>query len=117
VSGTDDLRRVMERFAAQCSANERLRAMNRDWFRTVAIQPRDGAEAVWVRYEGGPVRVLDAPEGEPDLVVEAPAAILTAVFTGVMPPTEPYLAGDLTVQGSQDDVMRLDIISLLIWGE
>jgi hypothetical protein len=39
------------------------------------------------------------------------------VFSGQMTPTEPYNAGDLLVKGHQDDIMRLDILSLLIWGE
>jgi putative sterol carrier protein len=112
----EDLRHIMLQFAEAASGNARLVAMNHDWHRTVVVQPEDG-EAIWLRCEGGPIRVLDAAQESADLVVEAPAAILGAVFSGEMAPTEPYLAGDLRVRGSQDDVMRLDIISLLIWGE
>ena len=109
---------VLERFAAACSANERLVQMNHDWYRTIVIRPDDLDQEFWLRSDGGPVRVLSSPpEGAPDLVVEAPADVLAAIFGGQAPPTEPYMEGTLRVRGQQDDLMRLDIISLLIWGE
>jgi putative sterol carrier protein len=109
---------VLAQFARACSENERLCQMNRDWFRTIAIRPEDLGREFWLRSEGGPVRMLsEPPEGEPDLVVEAPADVLAAVFGGEAPPTQPYMDGTLRVRGHQDDLMRLDIISLLIWGE
>ena len=111
-----DLRAVLTRFATLCRENERLLVMNRDWFRTVAVKPEQG-EPVWVRYDGGPVSVLDEPSAAADLEVEGPASVLLDVFSGRIAPTEPYMAGDLRVSGSQDDMMRLDIITLLIWGE
>jgi hypothetical protein len=39
------------------------------------------------------------------------------LFSGRITPTEPYLNGTLRVLGSEEDVMRLDFISLMIWGE
>jgi putative sterol carrier protein len=112
-----NLRAILSRFAEACSSDPRLRAMNRDWTRTVAIQPTDGPDPVFLRYEGGTVGVVDHLSAEPDLVVEAETTVLADIFSGRLAPTEPYLAGDLRVYGSQDDMMRLDIITLLIWGE
>jgi hypothetical protein len=39
------------------------------------------------------------------------------MFFGDITPTEPYLNGSLKILGSEDDITRLDFISLLIWGE
>lgn len=111
------LRAILSQFAEACSSDPRLRAMNRDWTRTIAIQPTDGSDAVFLHYEDGLVGVVEHPTHAPDLVVEAEPAILTDIFSGRLAPTEPYLSGDLRVHGSQDDMMRLDIITLLIWGE
>jgi putative sterol carrier protein len=116
VSDSAELRPVLERFATLCEGNERLRAMNRDWRRTVVVRP-DGGEPVWLRYDAGRVWLLQEPAVEADLEVEGPPAVLLDVFSGRTAPTEPYMAGDLRVHGSQDDMMRLDIITLLIWGE
>ena len=109
-----DLEAALQAFASRCNDNERLRQMNRDWSRVIAIKP-EGGDPVYLAYRSGEVSVTDAQE--PDLVVEGPAETLHAIFTGAMTPTEPYMDGTLLVRGSQDDMMRLDIISLLIWGE
>ncbi|MCL5967064.1 MAG: SCP2 sterol-binding domain-containing protein [Firmicutes bacterium] len=109
-----DLRAALRDFASRCNDNERLRQMNRDWTRTIAVRPSED-EPVFLRYEAGEVAVTDL--ADPDLVVEGPNEILCAIFTGETTPTEPYMDGTLLVRGSQDDMMRLDIISLLIWGE
>ncbi len=109
---------TLTRFCQACNDNQRLRQMNRDWNRLVEIRAEDQATGgrVQLRYADGQVE-LAASESEPDLIVEAPASTLIAIFSGAMTPTEPYMDGSLRVRGSQDDMMRLDIISLLIWGE
>lgn len=108
---------VLHEFARNCNQNERLRTMNRDWSRTVAIVSDDTGARHWLKSEAGEITVGPGdPPDPPDLEVRAPEAILSAVFSGTMTPTEPYNAGDLLVRGSQDDLMRLDIITLLVWG-
>lgn len=110
------LSETLERFVQACNDNERLRTMNRDWDRVVVVKPDDAVEEHWIQYRAGTAALVD-PVGEADLTVEAAANVLADIFSGAMAPTEPYMNGDLRVYGSQDDVMRLDIISLLIWGE
>jgi hypothetical protein len=39
------------------------------------------------------------------------------MFYGDITPTQPYLNGTLKVLGTEDDIVRLDFISLMIWGE
>ncbi|MCY0885003.1 MAG: sterol carrier protein [Firmicutes bacterium] len=104
-------------FSARCNADARLVTMNRDWNRTVLVAPADGAAGpYWIRTREGQV---SWGQGEPewDLRIEGPAAVLEAVFSGRMTPTEPYDNGDLLVKGSQEDLLRLDVITLLLWGE
>jgi len=49
--------------------------------------------------------------------IRADQRVLEAVFSGEMTPTEPYNQGDLLVRGNQDDLFRLDVLTLMIWGE
>lgn len=106
---------TLARFAEACSRNERLRQMNHDWNRLILVQP-DDADPHWLFYQGGEAAIVEEG-GEPDLIVEGSSAVLQNIFSGASTPTEPYMSGDLRVRGAQDDVMRLDIIALLIWGE
>lgn len=112
----DLLEGILDRFAEACTTNLRLTQMNRDWHRTILVVADEG-ERYWLRCEGGPVHRLEQEAEAVDLSVEGPRQILCDIFSGASPPTEPYMTGDLRVRGSQDDIMRLDIISLLIWGE
>ncbi len=108
---------TLQRFAAACNSNQRLQQMNHDWDRLILVQPDDADEEHWIRYRDG-VAVIVAGVGDPaDLIVEGTSEVLVNIFSGDATPTEPYMSGDLRVRGSQDDVMRLDIIALLIWGE
>lgn len=107
---------TLGRFAEACNRNQRLQQMNRDWDRLILVQPDDADEQHWVRYHEGVAAVV-ATDGEPDLIVEGASDVLVSIFSGASTPTEPYMSGDLRVRGSQDDVMRLDVIALLIWGE
>ncbi len=110
---------TLQRFAEACNRNQRLQQMNHDWDRLILVQPDDADEEHWIRYRDG-VAVVVAGAGDPDpadLIVEGASEVLVRIFSGDSTPTEPYMSGDLRVRGSQDDVMRLDIIALLIWGE
>jgi hypothetical protein len=42
---------------------------------------------------------------------------LADIFYGDITPTGPYNNGTLRIIGSEDDIIRLDFISLMIWGE
>ena len=110
------LSEALARFAEACNGNQRLRQMNHDWDRLILVQPDDEDGAHWLAYRGGEAAVVEPGEA-PDLIVEGAAAVLHDIFSGASTPTEPYMRGDLRVRGAQDDVMRLDVIALLIWGE
>lgn len=108
---------VLEEFAEECNRNERLRKMNRDWSRLLQLDATDTGATYWIRSDQGLLTAgLGVVQGV-DLKISAGENVLRDVFSGVITPTEPYNAGDLLVKGHQDDLMRLDIITLLIWGE
>lgn len=100
------------------NADPRLKEMNRDWSRTIRLEPTDDHSPAAFSYLEGTMEVLPE-EGDrtADIVLMAPEAILYSVFSGASSPTEPYLEGTLKVLGTQEDVIRLDFLSLMIWGE
>lgn len=112
---------ALQEFALQCNTNSRLRQMNKGWTRDIAIKATntDGAVIEQCRLvsDDGLVRVEQGELHGVDMEITASVDILVSVFSGQMSPTEPYNAGDLLVHGHQDDIMRLDILTLLIWGQ
>ncbi|NMP21450.1 SCP2 sterol-binding domain-containing protein [Sulfobacillus harzensis] len=111
------LMEALEQFVSQCNNNTRLREMNRDWSRRIQLTPNDTQNLHWLVSDGGLVSCGAGAVESPDMLIEAQESILTDIFSGQMTPTEPYNNGDLLVKGHQDDMMRLDILTLLIWGE
>ena len=91
--------------------------MNEDWTRRIQLDPDDTHHGHWIMSDAGQLSAGVGVVENPDMMIQASEAILTAIFSGQMTPTEPYNAGDLLVRGQQDDMMRLDILTLLIWGD
>lgn len=106
----------LDAFARRFNENDRLRQMNRDWNRTIAIDVQGVPNCALV-IEDGHMRVLPEVPQARDIALRAAEPVLVGIFGGELGPTEPYLDGRLTVQGSQEDVLRLDFLSMLIWGE
>lgn len=110
------LQETVSAFAARINDDPRLRKMVADWDRQIALVAVDEDVAAGFSVAGGRVSPLfEAPEA-PDVLLRSDVATLVGVFRGEMSPTEPYVSGQLTVQGSQEDVLRLDFLSLMIWG-
>jgi putative sterol carrier protein len=109
------LRENLADFAERINNDARLVQMISDWDRVILVRPTDGAPAETLVVSGGRVRLEDATP-PPSIVLEAPASVLADIFSGRSTPTEPYLDGTLRVLGSQEDVIRLDFLSLMIWG-
>lgn len=114
-----DMERVLEEFAQQFNSRPELPQMTRGWDRTILIRPRDASWVRALRVEGGRVELLPVA-GTPtaaDIVLEGPSETLAAIFRGEMSPTEPYLDGTLLVKSTEADMMKLDIYTLMVWGE
>lgn len=114
----DELYAALDHFRAKINENQRLRTMNRDWNRDIAVVAKDLPEVqAWIRMRAGEMDWLRQTCEVPHIVLTAPADVLIGIFRGERTPTEPYLDGSLTLRGSQEDVLRLDFVSLMIWGE
>ena len=115
---SEDLYAALDHFRGKVNENQRLRAMNRDWNRDIAVVAKDLPELqAWIRMRAGEMDWERQTCNDPHIVLTAPADVLIGIFQGERTPTEPYLDGSLTLRGSQEDVLRLDFVSLMIWGE
>ncbi len=113
----EEITESLEAFQKSCQEIEKLKIMNRDWDRIVLVRANDVESTHTLVFKEGDLSLLQGRQGEPDLTVIADSETLAAMFFGEITPTEPYLNGTLKLLGSEDDILRLDFISLLIWGE
>ncbi|BAF58965.1 MAG: SCP2 sterol-binding domain-containing protein [Pelotomaculum sp.] len=107
----------LQAFADSYNKNERLKIMNRDWDRVVQIKATDVESVHTLILKDGVLSLVEGAAGSPDLTVISDSETLADIFYGDITPTEPYNNGTLRIMGSEDDIIRLDFISLMIWGE
>jgi putative sterol carrier protein len=113
----EEITESLQAFQESYLANEKLRLMNRDWDRIVLVLANDIESTHTVVLKDGDLDLRHGRQGEPDMTITADSETLAAMFFGEIAPTEPYLSGTLRIAGSEDDITRLDIIVMLIWGE
>jgi putative sterol carrier protein len=106
-----ELSQAVASFAAAYHARPELLDEQRGWTRTVLLVASDCGEQIAVRIEDGRIVSWSAPQGSGDVVITADAAILRDILELRMEPNQPYVFGELTVQGSESDFLRLDYIT------
>lgn len=94
-----------------------LRAMNKDWDRVVLVRASDTGDSFTLITKGGVCSVSEGAPPSYQMEISAASELLTSMFFGEITPTEPYLNGTLKVKGTEEDVLRLDFVTAMIWGE
>ena len=49
------------------------------------------------------------------MTIRSTSEILTQIFYGEVSPNEPYNQGTLRIQGSEEDIVRLDFVIAMLW--
>jgi putative sterol carrier protein len=117
VASADEVAAALDGFVARFLAEPRLKAMTAGWDRTIEVRADDLPEPYWLRVEGGALSRPAVPPTPPQMTMSAASDLLRDLFSGRISPTEPYLTGELRLLASEADVMRLDVITLMVWGE
>ena len=91
-------------------ARPALVAQQAGWSPTIALRATDTGASARVRFADGRPQP-DADAGPPTLVVSSDQRTLEEVLRLRLGPNEPYLFGELTVQGPEADFVRLDYIA------
>jgi hypothetical protein len=109
MSTPSSLSGAVERFRDAYHARPDLLAQLGDWTMAVVLNASDTGEALTVRIRGGRVEGwTDGHAEEPEVEITSDAATLREVLALTRRPDEPYLFGELTVRGAQQDFLRLD---------
>jgi putative sterol carrier protein len=108
---------VIEAYAdwrARCNDNERLKRMLRGWDRTVHLVATDSGDEFTIEVKDQTLLdISNGRVGTPDLVVSATSEDFADMFWGDLNPSEKYMSGEIVLAGSQEDVMRLDAMSMV----
>ena len=112
----DEILESLADYQFQCNGNERLRRMQRDWSRLLHFHAEDTGDWFTMNVVKGEI-VSFAPvaDGTPDIVVSTVSENLCDMFWGDLNPSQKYLQGEIRVKATQEDVVRLDAITMIIW--
>ena len=98
----------------RCNENDRLRRMLRGWDRVVHLVATDtGDRFTVVVHDQLLAELADGADDLADLVVTATSEDFADLFWGDLNPSEKYMSGEITLAGAQEDVMRLDAMSMV----
>ena len=99
---------------ARSNENERLKKMVRGWDRRVHLTTIDTDEGYTLEVHNQVLsQLFSGHVGQPDLIVTGSSEDFCDMFWGDLNPSEKYMSGEITLAGSQEDVMRLDAISMV----
>ncbi len=103
-------------YQVQCNNNKRLRRMQRDWSRLLHFVAEDTGDVFTMNVVKGEIISNEAgAKGTPDIIVTTHSENLCDMFWGDLNPSQKYLDGEIKVKASQEDVVRLDAITMIIW--
>ena len=108
---------VLEAYAewrARSNGNPRLTGMIRGWDRVIHFTTTDTAQGYTMRVEEQQLSALVVGhDGQPDVIVTGSSEDFCDMFWGDLNPSEKYMSGEISLLGSQQDVMRIDAISMV----
>jgi putative sterol carrier protein len=110
----DEIFEAYADWRARCNQNERLRRMLRGWDRVVHLVASDSGDRFTVTIKDQRLaELVDGAEAVADLIVTASSEDFADLFWGDLNPSEKYMSGEITLAGAQEDVMRLDAMSMV----
>ncbi|GBE27989.1 hypothetical protein BMS3Bbin03_01924 [bacterium BMS3Bbin03] len=105
-------------YQINCNNNKRLRKMQRNWTRKLNFVAEDTGDVFSMEVVNGEITSFKpAPIEDPDIIVTSTSENLCDMFWGDLNPSQKYLQGEIRVKASQEDILRLDAISMIIWPE
>ena len=113
----EELRAALDDYVANAAKNERVQRSLKNWNCIIYIEATDVEAAFTMTIQAGQATISDGSQAQPDLIVRGNSEDLANIFWGDENPASNYMQGAIKVQGSQDNVMRLDAMALLIYLE
>ena len=113
----EELREALDYYVMQAQKSERVVRSLRNWNCTIYIEATDIGAGFTMAIKDSTTSIHDGAYGQPDLIVRGSSEDLTDIFWCDANPAGNYMQGAVKVQGSQENVMRLDAMSLMIYLE
>jgi len=115
---TTTLPECLRAFIQSANDHPRVGKLLQGWEPMMLIEASDDGEQFRIRAQSARLEEVDAvgAASDPSILVRGETAILREVFSGGLNPAQAYLEGTLEVFGSERDHIKLDAISLVLWG-
>jgi len=113
----EELREALDDYVAQAQKSERVTRSLRNWNCNIYVEATDIQAAFTMAIKDSKTAVHDGQFEQPDLIVRGSSEDLANIFWCDSNPASNYMKGAVKIQGSQDNVMRLDAMALLIYME
>lgn len=111
------MREALDDYVAQARKSERVLRSLRNWNCVIYIEATDINAGFTLTINNGDATVSDGAQGVTDLIVRGSSEDLADIFWCDANPASNYMQGAIKIQGSSENVMRLDSMSLLIYME
>jgi hypothetical protein len=108
----------LENFKERVKENDNVHKLVQNWDRNIVVEAMDTESIYTLLIRNSTIETIIEDENEDESVIrlEADEDVLSTIFTGKLNPAEAVLNGELVVFGDPADQIKLDAITLLIWG-
>ena len=113
----EELREALDDYVANATKNERVLRSLKNWNCVIYFEATDIVAPFTMTIKGGRASISESVQEQPDLIVRGGSEDLANIFWGDENPASNYMQGAIKVSGSQENVMRLDAMALLIYLE
>ena len=114
----EELREALDDYVERANKSERVGRTLGAWTCTMHLAADDADAAFTLVIESGALTGLSAGlRGTPDLIVRGASENLADIFWGDANPASTYMQGAIKVQGSAEDVMKLDAMAMFVYLE
>ena len=115
---TANLSECLSAFAQSVNTHPSIARLLQGWEPLLVIEATDDGQKFHMRVEKSKLGAVGIGPAEAPhaILLRGDSAVLTEVFSGTLNPAQAYLEGNLEVFGSDRDQIKLDAISLVLWG-
>jgi putative sterol carrier protein len=113
----EELRTALDDYVQQAQKSQRVQQALKGWNCVIYIEATDINVGFTMTIQGGQTTVSDGGSGTADLIVRGSSEDLANIFWCDENPASNYMQGAIKIQGSPDNTMKLDAMSLMIYLE
>jgi hypothetical protein len=112
------LMKCLQKFRQDANTHPRIKVLLKGWSPWIQFETLDGGAMVHANIQDQVLGELKTGESDADgtIVVRATEQNLIEIFSGRKNPARAFLDAELEIFGSDKDRVKLDAISLVLWG-